>query len=108
MECDLSGYIESSAQSQQKAKYGHQGDHLPGGVSVACRCAVRARGHTLLPAPRHLNGFLPQEVTLIARYLQGSGQLDKDTLDALAGFHPTYLCALSPEQLGSVPDSLLW
>ncbi|XP_012997515.1 mesothelin isoform X3 [Cavia porcellus] len=49
-----------------------------------------------------------KEVTLIARYLQGSGQLDKDTLDALAGFHPTYLCALSPEQLGSVPDSLLW
>ncbi|XP_013373406.1 PREDICTED: mesothelin isoform X6 [Chinchilla lanigera] len=47
-------------------------------------------------------------VTLTARYLQGSGQLDKDILDALAGFYPTYLCALSPEQLGSVPARLLW
>ncbi|KAM6166358.1 mesothelin-like [Erethizon dorsatum] len=47
-------------------------------------------------------------VTLIVRFLQGSSQLDKDTLDALAGFHPTYLCALRPEQLGSVPASVLW
>ncbi|XP_023567564.1 mesothelin isoform X2 [Octodon degus] len=47
-------------------------------------------------------------VTLITRYLQGSGQLDKDTLDVLDGFYPTYLCALSPEQMGSVPVSLLW
>ncbi|XP_033614561.1 mesothelin isoform X2 [Fukomys damarensis] len=47
-------------------------------------------------------------VALIAHYLMGSGQLDKDTLDALTGFYPTYLCALSPKQLGSVPASVLW
>lgn len=47
-------------------------------------------------------------VTLIAHYLMGSGQLDRDTLDALTGFYPTYLCALSPKQLGSVPASVLW
>ncbi|XP_039102709.1 mesothelin-like [Hyaena hyaena] len=49
-----------------------------------------------------------QVAALIARYVAGGGQLDKATLDALAAFHPTYLCFLSPEQLGSVPHSVVW
>ncbi|XP_057603876.1 mesothelin isoform X1 [Hippopotamus amphibius kiboko] len=49
-----------------------------------------------------------QVTALIARYVGGGGQLDKATLDALASFHPTYLCFLSPEQLGSVQLSVVW
>lgn len=45
---------------------------------------------------------------LIARYLVGGGQLDKATLDTLASFHPTYLCFLSPEQLSSVQQDVVW
>ncbi|XP_004873891.2 mesothelin isoform X2 [Heterocephalus glaber] len=47
-------------------------------------------------------------VTPIARYLMERGQLEKGILDALDGFYPAYLCALSPKQLGSVPASVLW
>ncbi|KAF6125873.1 mesothelin [Phyllostomus discolor] len=49
----------------------------------------------------------PQVAALIARYVMGGGQLDKVTLDMLASFHPTYLCSLSPEQLGLVQDDVL-
>lgn len=45
---------------------------------------------------------------LIARYLMGEGQLDRATLDMLAGFRPTYLCFLSPQQLGSVQPDVVW
>ena len=45
---------------------------------------------------------------LIACYVAGGGQLDKATLDVLATFSPTYLCVLSPEQLGSVQHSVIW
>ncbi|XP_024408917.2 mesothelin isoform X2 [Desmodus rotundus] len=50
----------------------------------------------------------PQVAALIARYVVGGGQLDKVTLDMLASFHPTYLCSLSPEQLGFVQEDVLW
>ncbi|XP_035877014.1 mesothelin isoform X1 [Phyllostomus discolor] len=69
--------------------------------------AVQALGDASLPAPRHLTGLLPQVAALIARYVMGGGQLDKVTLDMLASFHPTYLCSLSPEQLGLVQDDVL-
>lgn len=49
-----------------------------------------------------------QVAALIARYLVGGGQLDKATLDTLASFHPTYLCFLSPEQLSSVQQDVVW
>ncbi|XP_021553662.1 mesothelin-like [Neomonachus schauinslandi] len=49
-----------------------------------------------------------QVAALIARYVAGGGQLDKASLDTLATFGPTYLCFLSPEQLGSVQPSVLW
>ncbi|XP_015992158.2 mesothelin isoform X3 [Rousettus aegyptiacus] len=49
-----------------------------------------------------------QVAALIARYLVGGGQLDKATLDTLASFHPTYLCFLSPEQLRSVQQDVVW
>lgn len=49
-----------------------------------------------------------QVTALIARYVLGGGQLDKETMGSLAGFHPAYLCFLSAEQLGSVPPRVLW
>ncbi|XP_064218351.1 mesothelin [Aotus nancymaae] len=49
-----------------------------------------------------------QVATLIDRFMMGRSQLDKDTLDILTTFYPGYLCSLSPEQLGSVPPSLIW
>ncbi|XP_010337281.1 mesothelin [Saimiri boliviensis] len=49
-----------------------------------------------------------QVATLIDHFLMGRRQLDKDTLDTLTAFYPGYLCSLSPEQLGSVPPSLIW
>lgn len=61
-----------------------------------------------LPGPRHLTGLLPQVAALIARYLAVGGQLDKATLDMLASFHPTYLCSLTPEQLGSLQQDVVW
>ncbi|XP_053527635.1 mesothelin [Artibeus jamaicensis] len=49
----------------------------------------------------------PQVAALIARYVAGGGQLDNATLDTLASFPPTYLCSLSPEQLGLVHEDVL-
>ncbi|KAK2097208.1 hypothetical protein P7K49_022659 [Saguinus oedipus] len=49
-----------------------------------------------------------QVATLIDRFMIGRSQLDKDTLDTLTAFYPGYLCSLSPEQLSSVPPSLIW
>uniref|UniRef100_A0A2K5S0N2 Mesothelin n=1 Tax=Cebus imitator TaxID=2715852 RepID=A0A2K5S0N2_CEBIM len=51
---------------------------------------------------------LDEVATLIDRFMMGRRQLDKDTLDTLTAFYPGYLCSLSPEQLGSVPPSLIW
>ncbi|KAM5227314.1 mesothelin [Ctenodactylus gundi] len=45
---------------------------------------------------------------LMAHSLLGPGRLDRDTLDILAGFPAAYLCILSPEQLGSLPPSVMW
>lgn len=66
------------------------------------------QGDTFPLAPRRLSGLLPQVAALIARYAAGGGQLDKAALDTLATFSPTYLCFLSPEQLGTVQPSVLW
>ncbi|XP_030654033.1 mesothelin isoform X2 [Nomascus leucogenys] len=49
-----------------------------------------------------------QVATVIDRFVMGRGQLDKDTLDTLPAFYPGYLCSLSPEQLSSVPPSIIW
>ncbi|XP_032956981.1 mesothelin isoform X1 [Rhinolophus ferrumequinum] len=49
-----------------------------------------------------------QVAALIARYLVVGDQLDNATLDMLASFRPTYLCFLSPEQLGSVQQDVVW
>ncbi|XP_023044872.1 mesothelin isoform X4 [Piliocolobus tephrosceles] len=49
-----------------------------------------------------------QVATLIDRFVMGRGQLDKDTLDTLTAFCPGCLCSLSPEQLSSVPHSVIW
>uniref|UniRef100_A0A2K6L3B8 Mesothelin n=1 Tax=Rhinopithecus bieti TaxID=61621 RepID=A0A2K6L3B8_RHIBE len=53
-------------------------------------------------------GLLPQVATLIDRFVMGRGQLDKDTLDTLTAFCPGCLCSLSPEQLSSMPPSIIW
>uniref|UniRef100_A0A2K5D1B8 Mesothelin n=1 Tax=Aotus nancymaae TaxID=37293 RepID=A0A2K5D1B8_AOTNA len=66
------------------------------------RLCPRPGLHNLIPrAPRRV-------ATLIDRFMMGRSQLDKDTLDILTTFYPGYLCSLSPEQLGSVPPSLIW
>ncbi|XP_019504009.1 PREDICTED: mesothelin isoform X1 [Hipposideros armiger] len=49
-----------------------------------------------------------QVAALIARYVVVGGQLDKATLDMLSSFHPAYLCSLSPEQLSSVQQDVVW
>ncbi|XP_072798168.1 mesothelin isoform X3 [Vicugna pacos] len=49
-----------------------------------------------------------QVAALIARYVVRGGQLDKATLETLATLHPTYLCRLSPEQLGSMSLNVVW
>uniref|UniRef100_A0A8C5ZTS8 Mesothelin n=1 Tax=Marmota marmota marmota TaxID=9994 RepID=A0A8C5ZTS8_MARMA len=49
-----------------------------------------------------------QVTALIAHYVLGGGQLDQDTMGSLAGFHPSYLCFLSAEQLHSVPSRVMW
>ncbi|KAM4819924.1 LOW QUALITY PROTEIN: mesothelin-like [Thomomys bottae] len=49
-----------------------------------------------------------QVMALLTRYLLRRGDLDKDTLDFLAGVPPTYLCVLSSRQLESLPLSILW
>ncbi|XP_053412514.1 mesothelin isoform X5 [Nycticebus coucang] len=49
-----------------------------------------------------------QVAALIAQYVKGNGWLDRDSLDALAAFRPTYLCFFSSGQLGSVPPSIIW
>ncbi|XP_062041621.1 mesothelin [Lepus europaeus] len=49
-----------------------------------------------------------QVAALVSRYLLGRNHLDQELLDALAGFRPTYLCALSPEQLQQVQPGVLW
>ncbi|XP_030781084.1 mesothelin isoform X4 [Rhinopithecus roxellana] len=49
-----------------------------------------------------------QVATLIDRFVMGRGQLDKDTLDTLTAFCPGCLCSLSPEQLSSMPPSIIW
>ncbi|XP_032315357.1 mesothelin isoform X5 [Camelus ferus] len=49
-----------------------------------------------------------QVAALIARYVVRGGQLDKATLETLATLHPTYLCLLSPEQLGSMSLNVVW
>ncbi|XP_030781090.1 mesothelin isoform X9 [Rhinopithecus roxellana] len=48
-----------------------------------------------------------QVATLIDRFVMGRGQLDKDTLDTLTAFCPGCLCSLSPEQLSSMPPSII-
>lgn len=106
MERDIPGNCESSSSSQQRAEKGWSGDGLPRGSRWGE--VVRAPGDTFPLASRHLSGLLPQVAALIARYEAGGGQLDKATLDTLATFSPTYLCFLSPEQLGSVQPSVLW
>lgn len=61
----------------------------------------------LLPVCRgqHMDA---QVATLVSRYLLGRNHVDRELLDALAGFRPTYLCALSPEQLQQVQPGVLW
>ncbi|XP_036680471.1 mesothelin [Balaenoptera musculus] len=54
------------------------------------------------------HGMDAQVAALIARYVGGGGQLDKATLDTLATFPATYLCLLSPEQLGFMQLNVVW
>ncbi|XP_029076661.1 mesothelin [Monodon monoceros] len=54
------------------------------------------------------HGMDAQVAALIARYVGGGGQLDKATLDTLATFPATYLCLLSPEQLGFMQLKVVW
>ncbi|XP_032460802.1 mesothelin isoform X2 [Phocoena sinus] len=54
------------------------------------------------------HGMDAQVAALIARYVVGGGQLDKATLDTLATFPTTYLCLLSPEQLGFMQLNVVW
>ncbi|XP_073648641.1 mesothelin [Tursiops truncatus] len=54
------------------------------------------------------HGMDARVAALIARYVGGGGQLDKATLDTLATFPATYLCLLSPEQLGFTQLNVVW
>nr|XP_030728007.1 mesothelin [Globicephala melas] len=54
------------------------------------------------------HGMDARVAALIARYVGGGGQLDKATLDTLATFPATYLCLLSPEQLGFMQLNVVW
>nr|XP_045369370.1 mesothelin isoform X4 [Camelus bactrianus] len=64
------------------------------------------KGHKMDAQPP--SGLFPQVAALIARYVVRGGQLDKATLETLATLHPTYLCLLSPEQLGSMSLNVVW
>ncbi|KAL4835768.1 hypothetical protein H8958_004775 [Nasalis larvatus] len=79
---------------------------LDGVLTNAPNIARWVRG---LHSPQGLfSGLLPQVATLIDRFVMGRGQLDKDTLDTLTAFCPGCLCSLSPEQLSSMPPSIIW
>ncbi|XP_029413609.1 mesothelin [Nannospalax galili] len=49
-----------------------------------------------------------QVTALITRYLLGGGQLDENILKALTDIRSTYLCDLSPQELGSIPPRVMW
>lgn len=65
-------------------------------------------GDTVFPAPGCLSGFFPQVVTLVACYLRGGGQLDRDIVKALGGIPLSYLCDFSHQDLHSIPSRVMW
>ncbi|EDL22444.1 mesothelin isoform 1 preproprotein [Mus musculus] len=49
-----------------------------------------------------------QAIALVACYLRGGGQLDEDMVKALGDIPLSYLCDFSPQDLHSVPSSVMW
>ncbi|XP_036053673.1 mesothelin-like isoform X2 [Onychomys torridus] len=49
-----------------------------------------------------------QVIALVACYLRGGGSLDQDIVEALDGIPVTYLCDVSPQNLHSIPSSVMW
>lgn len=65
-------------------------------------------GDASYPASRCLSGFFPQVIALVARYLRGGGQLDEDIVTALDDIPLSYLCDFGPQDLHSLPSSVMW
>lgn len=99
MECDLTRDSENSAQSHQRTKDGCSGNICPRG---------HGQGDASFPAPRRLSGFCPQAIALVACYLRGGGILDQDIVKALDDIPLTYLCDIGPQNLHSIPSSVMW
>ncbi|XP_005349145.1 mesothelin [Microtus ochrogaster] len=49
-----------------------------------------------------------QVIALVARYLRGGGRLDEDIVMVLNGIPLAYLCDFHPQDLHSVPSSVMW
>lgn len=49
-----------------------------------------------------------QVVTLVACYLRGGGQLDRDIVKALGDIPLSYLCDFSHQDLRSIPSRVMW
>ncbi|GAB1300725.1 Mesothelin [Apodemus speciosus] len=49
-----------------------------------------------------------QVVTLVACYLRGGGQLDRDIVKALGDIPLSYLCDFSHQDLHSIPSRVMW
>ncbi|XP_076793205.1 mesothelin isoform X1 [Arvicanthis niloticus] len=49
-----------------------------------------------------------QVIALVACYLRGGGRLDEDIVKALDNIPLSYLCDFSPQDLHSVPSSVMW
>lgn len=65
-------------------------------------------GDASYPASRGFSGFFPQVIALVACYLRGGGRLDEDIVKALDNIPLSYLCDFSPQDLHSVPSSVMW
>lgn len=69
---------------------------------------VVGQGDASFPAPRSLSDFFPQVIALVACYLRGGGRLDEDIVTVLNGIPLAYLCDFHPQDLHSVPSSVMW
>ncbi|XP_031207753.1 mesothelin isoform X3 [Mastomys coucha] len=49
-----------------------------------------------------------QVIALVTCYLRGGGQLDEDIVKALGDIPLSYLCDFNPQDLHSIPSSVMW
>lgn len=69
---------------------------------------VVGQGDASFLAPRSLSDLFPQVIALVACYLRGGGRLDEDIVKVLNGIPLAYLCDFHPQDLYSVPSSVMW